>query len=86
MSMEEAIRTKLAAALSPLSLAVENQSHLHAGHAGDDGSGETHFRVQVVSESFRGQSRIACHRMVHEILKNEMKSGIHALVIDAKAP
>jgi BolA protein len=86
MSMEETIKTKLTEGLNPQILRVENQSRLHAGHAGDDGSGESHFHVEIVADAFKNQSKVACHRMVHEILKNEMKSRIHALSIHARAP
>ena len=85
-SVEDRIRAKLEAHFKPVLLRVENQSHLHAGHAGDDGTGETHFAVEIVAESFKGQSRVACHRMVHDILADDIKSRIHALSISAKAP
>ena len=84
--VEDRIREKLQAGFAPVYLRVENQSHLHAGHAGDDGSGETHFAVEIVAEAFRGQSRVASHRMVHDILADDIKSRIHALSITAKAP
>ena len=54
MDMESRIRKKLSDAFSPSLLEVVNESHLHRGHAGDDGSGESHFRVKVVSKSFAG--------------------------------
>jgi BolA family transcriptional regulator, general stress-responsive regulator len=77
-SVEDTIRTKLEGHFKPVRLVVENQSHLHAGHAGDNGTGETHFAVE--------QSRIACHRMVHDILDDDLSTRIHALSIVAKAP
>ncbi len=88
------IEAKLAEALSPQSLAVLDESHLHAGHhhSGSDhhdafdGSGETHFRVRVVSDAFAGQSRLARHRLVNEALKDELAGGVHALAIEASAP
>lgn len=83
--MEETIRQKLAESLSPSVLEVINESHLHAGHAGDDGSGETHFRVKVVSAAFAGMTRVEMQRLVYKILEMEMRIGIHALSINALA-
>lgn len=78
VSMQEKIENKLFDALSPTYLKVENQSYKHAGHAGDDGSGESHFSVDVVSNSFQGLSRVACQKLVFKVLEEEMKT-IHAL-------
>lgn len=83
--MEEIIRRKLAESLNPSVLEVINESHLHAGHAGDDGSGETHFRVKVVSTAFSGMTRVEMQRLVYKILEMEMRIGIHALSINALA-
>lgn len=83
--MEETIRRKLAESLNPSVLEVINESHLHAGHAGDDGSGETHFRVKVVSAAFSGMTRVEMQRLVYKILEMEMRIGIHALSINALA-
>lgn len=85
-SVEDTIRTKLEGHFHPVRLRVENQSHLHVGHAGDNGTGETHFAVEIVAEAFRNQSRVACHRMVHDILEEDLSTRIHALSIVAKAP
>jgi BolA protein len=79
--MEDTIREKLTKALNPTHLDVINESHLHAGHAGDNGSGQSHFRVVVVSDSLRGLGRVAAQRKIYEILDDEMRSGIHALSI-----
>lgn len=79
MSLEAEIRSKLTQAFSPSDLAVINESHLHAGHAGDDGSGESHWRVEITSASFDGKSRIAKHRAVHSALGADVMSRIHAL-------
>jgi BolA protein len=83
--MEEIIRRKLAESLKPSVLEVVNESHLHAGHAGDNGSGQTHFRVKVVSSAFSGMSRVEMQRLVYKILEMEMRIGIHALSINALA-
>ncbi len=79
MGLDTEIRTALDAAFAPTSLAVINESHKHAGHAGDDGSGESHWRVEIESETFAGQSRIAKHRAVHTALGPDIIGRIHAL-------
>lgn len=81
MALEDEIRTKLEAAFAPTRLEVVNESHLHAGHAGDDGSGESHWRVEIESVSFDGQSRIAKHRSVHSALGDDIIARIHALAL-----
>lgn len=83
MSMQERIESKLQAAFSPKQLAVINESHLHAGHAGDDGSGESHFRVEIESDSFNGMSRVMRERAVFDALSEEV-SIIHALSMSVK--
>lgn len=85
MTMEDRIKAKITAELAPAALTLENQSHLHAGHAGDDGSGESHFHLMVVSDSFSDLSSLARHRMIYAVLKDEMKV-IHALSIKALTP
>lgn len=86
MSMERRIREKLMLALDPVRLDVINESQLHAGHRSSPGTGESHFRVLVVSEKMRGKSRLERHRMVNEALADELRSGVHALAIKAYAP
>jgi len=86
MSTRDAIQEKLASAFAPLSLDVIDESHQHEGHAGHREGGQTHFRVHIVSESFRGKTRIERHRMVNETLAAELKGGVHALAIHALAP
>ncbi len=72
-------------AFKPIELQVKDQSHLHAGHAGTkDGRG--HFDVRIVSAAFTGRTRIDCHKMVYDALAELMRSDIHALRIDARAP
>ncbi|GJM03324.1 MAG: BolA family transcriptional regulator [Rhodomicrobium sp.] len=85
MSMVETITEKLEAALKPESLEVINESHLHAGHAGSPGTGESHFRVKITSADFAGKSRLAMHQAVNKALKDELSGRIHALAIEAKA-
>lgn len=80
-----AIRESLQAALAPVSAEVEDESHLHAGHAGArDGRG--HFRVDVVSDAFEGLGPIARHRAVYAALGTLMQTDIHALSIRARTP
>ncbi len=94
MSIKTSIETKLTDAFQPAALEVVDESHLHAGHhhagsdhhAAFDGSGETHFRVRIVAESFAGLSRIARHRAVNALLADELSGGVHALAIEAAAP
>lgn len=80
--MTETIRAKLAQSLQPSRLEIVNESAKHAGHAGDDGSGESHFRVLVVSKAFEGMGRVERQRTVYEALQQEM-TVIHALSIKA---
>ncbi len=86
MPMQDTIEEKLTAAFAPARLEVANESHMHAGHASSPGSGESHFRVLVVSDRFQGKSRLERHRMVNEALAGELAGGIHALAIRALAP
>lgn len=78
------IRERLTAALSPAELHIEDDSWRHAGHAGAAGGG--HFTVRVVSEAFRGLSPIKRHRLVYAALGEAMRTEIHALQIEARAP
>lgn len=78
MKMEEQIREKLESAFSPDILVIKNQSHLHAGHAGDDGSGESHFKIEISADCFGDASRVARERLIYQALEAEMKI-IHAL-------
>ncbi|CAM0950823.1 unnamed protein product [Alopecurus aequalis] len=84
---KERIRHNLEMGLSPVELIVEDISHQHKGHAGVAGSdGETHFNVRVVSKEFEGKSMLKRHRAVYDLLQDELKTGLHALSIDAKTP
>jgi len=86
MRVEQQITEKLQQAFAPVALEVVNDSHRHAGHAGTPGTGESHFTVKVVSASFAGKSRLERHRMVNDVLAEELKGPIHALAISALAP
>jgi BolA family transcriptional regulator, general stress-responsive regulator len=86
MATRDRIAEKLTKAFTPQSLEVMDESHRHEGHAGHRPGGETHFRVYIVSEAFRGKTRLARHRMVNETLVRELEAGVHALAIHASAP
>ncbi|MBM2577514.1 BolA family transcriptional regulator [Jannaschia sp. Os4] len=83
MSIEAEMRERLQA-LQPTRLEVVNQSHLHAGHAGDDGSGESHWHVALATPRFEGVGRVQRHRMVHAAL-GDVVGRIHALSLDLSA-
>jgi BolA family transcriptional regulator, general stress-responsive regulator len=86
MRTQDLITEKLRKAFTPESLRVEDESHRHEGHAGHRPGGETHFRLYIVSQAFRGKSRLERHRMINATLASELAGGIHALAINAAAP
>ena len=86
MRVEDEIARKLRKAFAPEALEVVNDSHRHAGHGGSPGTGESHFTIKVVSDSFAGKSRVERHRMVNQVLADELAGKIHALAITALAP
>lgn len=87
MSLRQCMENKLREAFSPDRLNVIDESHIHAGHQPDmTGTGETHMRVQIVSEQFSGKSRVDRHRAINGLLKPELDAGLHALAIEAAAP
>ena len=86
MSLEQIISEKLSEAFKPLELKVENESHQHSGHAGDDGSGESHWRIHIIANAFTGKTRVERQRMINQTLAVELKNSIHALAMSVKAP
>jgi BolA protein len=86
MRTADIITEKLTSAFSPQSLEVVDESHLHAGHAGSREGGQTHYRVYIVSNAFKGKSRVDRHRMINTALAAELAGGVHALAIHAAAP
>jgi BolA-like protein 1 len=91
MPVEDSIREKLTEAFSPSNLIVENESSKHAGHSGARDhlgrvTGETHFRILVVSEKFAGKSPVDRHRQINTVLKDELAGPVHALAIKALTP
>uniref|UniRef100_A0A5B7BTT7 Uncharacterized protein n=1 Tax=Davidia involucrata TaxID=16924 RepID=A0A5B7BTT7_DAVIN len=87
LSRANRIKSKLQSALEARVLEVEDVSYQHAGHAAvKDNANETHFNVKIVSEKFDGQSLVKRHRLVYDLLADELQSGLHALSIVAKTP
>jgi len=86
MTLKSWITQALQERLHPLRLSVEDESHQHAGHAGWREGGETHFRIDIVSDRFSGKSRVERHRLVNAALAEAFDRGLHALAIRAKAP
>ncbi|MDP1027418.1 BolA family protein [Sphingomonas sp. KR1UV-12] len=84
--LDHLIARRLEDALSPARLAVSNDSAQHRGHMGDDGTGETHFSVEIESAAFAGLSRVARQRLVNKALADLLATRIHALAIRARAP
>ena len=86
MRTADTITKKLTEAFAPQSLKVEDESHQHAGHAGHREGGQTHYRVYIVAEAFKGKTRIERHRMINSTLSDELAAGVHALAVHAAAP
>ena len=87
MAMHDIITTKLTAAFAPESLRVEDESHHHQGHAGHRPGGETHFRLYIVSEAFRGKTLIEQHQLVYGTLRAALKDGrVHAVELKTVIP
>jgi BolA protein len=82
MPVADEINRKLTQVFAPERLDVVNDSHRHVGHAGDDGTGETHFNVTIRAVSFGPMSRLQRHRAIHAALGPELISRIHALALD----
>ena len=86
MEVKTRITEKLTTAFAPQSLDVVDESHQHEGHSGHRPGGQTHFRVSIVSEAFRGKSRVQQHQMVYDALKGNMGGALHALALKTAAP
>ncbi|KAL4420765.1 hypothetical protein ABPG75_010421 [Micractinium tetrahymenae] len=83
------MQLKLMEGLKPISLAIQNDSHKHAGHSGNPTGApdaETHFTVTIVSSAFEGKSSVTRHRMVYQLLQAEIDAGVHALALKTKTP
>jgi len=77
---------RLKESFAPTRLIVSNDSAKHSGHSGDDGSGESHFSVEIEAAAFAGVSRLERQRMVNRALGDLPGQRVHALAIKAKAP
>ena len=86
MTLKDWIARTLEAELNPAELSVTDESHQHHGHAGWREGGETHFRIDIVSDAFAGKSRVDRHRLVNQTLAGAFARGLHALAIKARAP
>ncbi|GAB5470830.1 MAG: BolA family transcriptional regulator [Rhodospirillales bacterium] len=86
MTVAETMERKLREAFRPARLELEDQSHLHAGHAGHNPAGESHFHLILVSEAFAGQSRVARQRAVYQVLAEELSGRVHALSLETRTP
>jgi BolA family transcriptional regulator, general stress-responsive regulator len=86
MQTADLITKKLTEAFTPQSLKVVDESHQHEGHAGHRPGGQTHFRLYIVAEAFKGKTRLERHRMINSSLSDELAGGVHALAIHAAAP
>jgi len=80
------ITRRLTDSLAPSHLAVIDDSDKHRGHAGHDGSGESHFTVEIVAAAFEGQNRVNRQRAVNAALADLLRDKVHALSIKARAP
>jgi len=85
-AVANAIDNKLRARFAPQRLSIEDESSRHRGHAGHREGGESHFRVEIVSAAFEGQSRVARQRLVYAALKDEFATGLHALALTTLTP
>jgi BolA family transcriptional regulator, general stress-responsive regulator len=85
-AVETSIHEHLTAALAPTRLEVVNESHLHAGHRSSPGTGDSHFRVLIVSAKFIGLNRVARQRLVNQALKSLIGTPIHALAMETLLP
>lgn len=81
MTVKDEIEARLTAAFAPDRLEVVNESHRHAGHAGDDGSGESHFHILIRAAAFGTMTRVARHRAVHQAL-GDLNARVHAIALD----
>jgi BolA protein len=86
MTIKNQIQLKLQDAFSPLTLEIEDQSHLHANHWEGEHKEGTHLKIYMVSSVFENLSKVHCHQRVYEVLKEELQTRVHALSLILKAP
>ncbi|MFK7791594.1 MAG: BolA family protein [Devosiaceae bacterium] len=85
MSVQSILEAKLKLAFRPQALDVRDESSQHEGHSGARPGGETHFRVYIVAKAFEGKSRLQMHRMINDVLAEDLADRVHALAIHASA-
>lgn len=85
MTYRQRMIDKLTAAFAPTLLEVEDESEQHHGHGGGHADGETHFLIRIVSPAFAGTTRLQRHRMINEVVREELAERVHALSIEADA-
>jgi BolA protein len=85
-SVADRIRSKLNQAFAPVRLDIQDDSAKHSGHSGAREGGESHFSVTIVSEAFKGQSRVARQRQVNTVLADELRGPVHALSLQTLTP
>lgn len=83
MALETEMKSALERAFAPTTLEITNESHRHAGHAGDDGTGESHWAIRISAPALGPMTRIARHRAIHAALGPAIIGRIHALAITA---
>lgn len=81
MTVKDEMEQRLVTAFAPQQIEIVNESHMHAGHAGDDGTGESHFRILLRADSLAAMSRVARHRAVHAAL-GDLNTRVHAIALD----
>ena len=86
MHMDKLIKRLIEENFDPVEFELINESHKHVGHAGDDGSGQTHYKLMVVSSIFEGLSRIQRQRLVMDVLEGAFSKGLHAITMQLSTP
>lgn len=86
MHMDDLIKRLIEENLHPSHMELINESFKHAGHAGDNGTGQTHYKLIVVSDMFEGMSRVERHKHVMLILEGAFETGLHALSLELYTP
>ncbi|HEY8352408.1 MAG TPA: BolA family protein [Sphingomonadales bacterium] len=86
MTVAERMKDKIEQAFQPVKLDIVNESHKHKGHGGYHPSGESHFHITIVSDFFKGKSRVERQRAVYALLDAELKETVHALSLVTRTP
>jgi BolA family transcriptional regulator, general stress-responsive regulator len=86
MTVEAQMRERLMVALEPIRLDIINESELHAGHRGSPGTGNSHYRLLIVSPKFAGLTRVDRHRVVNQLMAEFLAGGVHAMALSTYTP